>query len=258
MENRQNQMEEREVKILSKGEKKNLFNIKFIVKIKRSSLPSFFDKKHKKRMVEVKNRELISVDSLIERTKKNWAYTWLSSPSENKDVVVISYRLQQCDVSGVLSTVAAEQFLRKQLHAITTATTITRKFFTWSTIVLFFRIKSFLRIQRILVRLWKIDKIRIVGRFIYNDANWLQHSAKSHKYRRRYKIHDFVEIGKLLMFRCFIFSCRHKPLNVFSIEYSLCVHCAYYDEDDLKRYISHYKKNHEWQSFFWRTPLYEW
>ena len=71
IENRQNQMEEREVKILSKGEKKNLFNIKFIVKIKRSSLSSFFDKKHKKRMVEVKNRELISVDSLIERTKKN-------------------------------------------------------------------------------------------------------------------------------------------------------------------------------------------
>ena len=68
-------------------------------------------------MVEVKNRELISVDSLIERTKKNWAYTWLSSPTENKDVVLISYRLQQWGISGVLSTVAAEQFLRKQLHA---------------------------------------------------------------------------------------------------------------------------------------------
>ena len=73
------------------------------------------------------------------------------------------------------------------------------------------------------------------------------------KYRRRYEIHDFVEIGKLLMFRRFISSCRHKPLNVFSIEYSLSGHCAYYDGDDLKRYILHYKKNHEWQSFLTNT-----
>ena len=83
MENRQNQMEEREVKILSKGKKK-IYLTSSSSSTTTSSSSSFSDKKHKKSMVEVKNRKLISVDFLIERTKKLGIY-----------VVVISYREQR-------------------------------------------------------------------------------------------------------------------------------------------------------------------
>ena len=228
----------------NKPQNENLLNIKFIVNNNKLIVEVFPQETQKNRATSEQHKSNLSTPPISENN--NWAYTWSPSRTDNINWITQWNNPWTNSYAQQLEQQPAPQDPQVEPES-----------YCFLEKVIFANPENFgsFAEDREDPNCSHVYLYRHKLALTPSETTYVQKCTEGN-HPRPYKIHDFVDTRKSKMFRRPLPSCRHKPLNAFFIEHSLSEHCAYYHRNDLKRYIFHYKKNYEWQTFLPRTPAH--